>query len=95
MSYYCWIMSSTLIVEQIFLLLFTGAHEAEKRWRYYQAREDHFYLWANLGNPYIRYIQLIVGFTICSMTPFTCGKKQKEDSDSEDSSTYVKMSVIE
>ena len=87
-------MSSTLIVEQFILLFSIGAHEASKRWRYYQAQEDAYYLWDDLGNPYVRYIQLIVGFIICSLTPFTCGKKQKQESDAEDSSTYTKMSEI-
>ena len=94
MAGYCRILAGLLLVESVLVLFSIGLHEGIKGFRYYKYRDDPYYLFDFLGTPYLRYIQLIVGFTVIVVTQFTNGQRKKEENE-EDNNDYVTMSVIE
>ena len=91
---YCRILAGLLLVESVLVLFSIGLHEGIKGFRYYKYRDDPYYLFDFLGTPYVRYIQLIVGFTVIVVTQFTNGHGKNEENE-EDNNDYVTMSVIE
>ena len=91
MAGYCRILAGLLLLESVLVLFLIGVHEADRKSNY---RDDPYYLFDFLGTPYVRYVQLIVGFTVIVVTQFTNGQRKKEENE-EDNNDYVTMSVIE
>ena len=91
MAGYCRILAGLLIVESVLVLFMIGWHEAYKK---SQNHYDPYYLFDFFGTPHVRYIQLIVGFTVIVVTQFTNGQRKNEENE-EDNNDYVTMSVIE
>ena len=88
MAGYCRILAGLLLLESVLVLFLIGVHEADQKSKLY--RDDPFFF----GTPYLRYIQLIVGFTVIVVTQFINGHRKNEENE-EDNNDYVTMSVIE
>ena len=92
MAWYCRILAGVLLGESVLALFLIGLNEGIPDLR--KDRDHKENILNFLGTPYVRYIQLIVGFTVIIVKQFTNEQDEKEKNE-EVNNHHVTMPVID